>query len=146
MLYTKAQVSRPKLKAKSKSKAPSLKAMPWINAKAVFSVSLTVFTLEGIYIQSKSPFQNPKSPIYNAINLSLPFTTLCFYLKPRSPIYNLISNSVFNNIPLSNSSFKKHLGLTLDIKLNYSEYIKSITKKVSKTMGLSRKFQQILPR
>ena len=45
----------------------------------------------------------------------------------------------FNNIPLNNSLFQKHLGLTLDIKLNFSEHIKSITKKISK-------FQQILPR
>ena len=52
----------------------------------------------------------------------------------------------FNNIPLNNSLFQKHLGLTLDIKLNFSEHIKSITKKISKTMGLLRKFQQILPR
>ena len=53
---------------------------------------------------------------------------------------------LLNNIPSSNSLFQKHLGLTLDIKLNFSEYIKSITKKISKTMGLLRKFQQILPR
>ena len=53
---------------------------------------------------------------------------------------------LFNNIPLNNSLFQKHLGLTLDIKLNFSENIKSITKKISKTMGLLRKFQQILPR
>ena len=52
----------------------------------------------------------------------------------------------FNNIPLNNSLFQKHLGLSLDIKLNFSEHIKSITKKNSKTMGLLRKFQQILPR
>ena len=32
------------------------------------------------------------------------------------------------------------------MKLNFSEHIKSITKKVSKTIGLLRKFQQILPR
>ena len=43
-------------------------------------------------------------------------------------------------------SFIKPLGLTLDIKLNFSEHIKSITKKISKIMGLLRKFQQILPR
>ena len=36
---------------------------------------------------------------------------------------------------------QKHLGLTLDIKLNFSEHIKSITKKNSKTMDLLRKFQ-----
>ena len=53
---------------------------------------------------------------------------------------------LFNNIPLNNSLFQKHLGLTLDIQLNFSEHIKSITKKISKTMGLLRKFQQILPR
>ena len=53
---------------------------------------------------------------------------------------------LFNNIPLNNSLFQKNLGLTLDIKLNFSEHIKSITKKISKTMGLLRKFQQILRR
>ena len=42
--------------------------------------------------------------------------------------------------------FQEHLDLTLDIKLNFSEYIKSITKKIVKGMGLLRKFQQILPR
>ena len=53
---------------------------------------------------------------------------------------------LFNNIPLSNSLFQKHLGLTLDIKLNFWEHIKTITKKISKILGLLRKFQQILPR
>ena len=53
---------------------------------------------------------------------------------------------LFNNIPLNNSLFQKHLGLTLDIKLNFSEHINSIIKKISRTMGLLRKFQQILPR
>ena len=53
---------------------------------------------------------------------------------------------LFNNTPLNNSLFQKHLGLTLDIKLNFSEHTKSITKKISKTMGLSCKFQQIFSR
>ena len=52
---------------------------------------------------------------------------------------------LFINIPLSNRLFQKHLRLTLNIKLSFSEYIKSITKKISKTMVLLRKFQQILP-
>ena len=52
---------------------------------------------------------------------------------------------LFNNIPLNNSLFQKHLGLTLDIKLNFGEDIKIISKNVNKTMGLLRKFQQILP-
>ena len=37
---------------------------------------------------------------------------------------------LFSNIPLSNSLFQKHLGLTLDIQLNFSEHVKSITKKL----------------
>ena len=54
---------------------------------------------------------------------------------------------LFNNIPLSCSLFQKHLVLTLDIKVNFSKLIKSITKKKnSKTMGLLRKFQQTLPK
>ena len=53
---------------------------------------------------------------------------------------------LFNNIPLRKSLFQKHLGLTLDTKLNLSEAIKSITKKISKTMDLLREFHQILPR
>ena len=39
---------------------------------------------------------------------------------------------LFNNIPLSNSLFQKQLGSTLDIKLNFSEHIKNITKKLVK--------------
>ena len=46
---------------------------------------------------------------------------------------------LFNNIPLSNSLFQKHLGLTLDTKLNFSEHIKSITKTIGKAVGLLRK-------
>ena len=37
---------------------------------------------------------------------------------------------LFNNIPLINSLFQKHLGLTLDVKLNFLEHIRSITKKI----------------
>ena len=51
---------------------------------------------------------------------------------------------LFNNILLSNSLFQKHLGLLLDIKLNVSEHMESITKKVSKTMDLLLEFHQIL--
>ena len=48
---------------------------------------------------------------------------------------------LFNNIPLTNTLFQKHLSLTLDIKLNFWEHIRSITKKISRTMGLLRKFR-----
>ena len=52
----------------------------------------------------------------------------------------------FNDIPLKNSISHKHLGLTLDVKLNFVEQIKNITQNISKTMGLLRRFQPILPR
>ena len=53
---------------------------------------------------------------------------------------------LFNNIPLSNSLFQEHLSLALNIKLNFSEHIKGITKKIRKTMSFLRKSQQILAR
>ena len=68
---------------------------------------------------------------------------IIFYRKISKLLHPTL---LFNNIPLSNSLFQKQLGLTLDIKLNISEHIKSITQKISKTVGLLRKFQQILPR
>ena len=57
----------------------------------------------------------------------------------------LLLTFLFNNIPLINSLFLKHLSLTIEIKSNFSEHIKGITKKISKTMIFLRKFQQILP-
>ena len=51
-----------------------------------------------------------------------------------------------NSIPLKNTIFKEHLGLTLDVKLNFVELIKNITQKISKIMGLLGRFQSILPR
>ena len=53
---------------------------------------------------------------------------------------------LFNDIPLKNSISQKRFGLTLDVKLNFVEHIKNITQKTSKTMGLLRRFQPILPR
>ena len=52
----------------------------------------------------------------------------------------------FNDIPIKNSISQKHLALTLDVKLNFVEHIKNITQKISKTIGLLRKFQPVLPR
>ena len=52
----------------------------------------------------------------------------------------------FDNIPLKNSISQKHLGLTLDVKLNFVEHKKSITQKIGKTMGLLSRFQSVLPR
>ena len=51
----------------------------------------------------------------------------------------------FNDILLKNSISQKHLGLTLDVKLNFVDHIKNTTQKISKTMALLRRFQPILP-
>ena len=65
----------------------------------------------------------------------------------RSKIKKLLHlPPLFNNILLSNSLFQKRLGLILDIKLNVSEHMESITKKVSKTMDLLLESHQILQR
>ena len=68
---------------------------------------------------------------------------LIFSIKIKKLLHPTL---LFNNIPLSNSVYQKPLGLTLEIKLNFWEHIKIITKKKGKTMGLLRKFQQVLPR
>ena len=52
---------------------------------------------------------------------------------------------LFNGIPSKNSISQKHLGLTLDVKLNV-EHIENITQNISKTMGLLRRFQSIVAR
>ena len=66
-----------------------------------------------------------------------------FSRKTKKLLHHCLS---FNDNPLMNNISKKHLGLTLDVKLNFVEHIKNITQKISKTMGLLRRFQPILPR
>ena len=83
-----------------------------------------------------------KTQIFNP-DLSKQAQEIIFSTKNEKLLHPTL---LFNNIPLSNSLFQKHLGLTLDIKLILSEHVKSITKKIGKTMDLLRKFQQLLPR
>ena len=52
----------------------------------------------------------------------------------------------FNNIPVNSTSVHKHLGMLLDDKLSYEHHLKFVLNKITKTIGLLRKFQQILPR
>ena len=49
-----------------------------------------------------------------------------------------------NNI--SQASLEKHLGLTLDNKLTFDQHLTIVSNKISKTIGLLRKLQNILPR
>ena len=52
----------------------------------------------------------------------------------------------FNNIPVNSTLVHKHLGMLLDDKLSYKHHPKFVFSKIRKTIGLLRKFQQILPR
>ena len=52
----------------------------------------------------------------------------------------------FNNNNVSQASSQKHLGLTLDNRLTFDEHLTNVSNKISKTIGLLRKLQNILPR
>ena len=66
-----------------------------------------------------------------------------FSRKLNKPVH---PNLTFNNSQVSQTESQKHLGLILDNKLNFNEHLKGVLDKISKTMGLIRKFQPILPR
>ena len=51
----------------------------------------------------------------------------------------------FNNNNVSQTSSQKHLGLTLDNRLTFDEHLINVSNKISKTIGLLRKLQNILP-
>ena len=53
---------------------------------------------------------------------------------------------MFNYSTVNVATIHKHLGMMFDWKLSFDEHLKSVLKKVSKTVGLLRKFQDILPR
>ena len=52
----------------------------------------------------------------------------------------------FNNNIVNLTTKHKHFGMIFDSKLSFDEHLKSALKKKSKTVGLLRKFQDILPR
>ena len=53
---------------------------------------------------------------------------------------------MFNNNIVNLTTIHKHLGMIFDSKLNVDQHLKSVLKKISKPVGLLRKFQGILPR
>ena len=52
----------------------------------------------------------------------------------------------FNNIAVTQLITQKHLGMLLDVKLDFQEHLKNIYNKVNKTIGLLRKLLNTLPR
>ena len=51
----------------------------------------------------------------------------------------------FNNNNVSQASLQKHLGLTLDNRLTFDENLTNVSNEISKTIGVLRKLQNILP-
>ena len=80
--------------------------------------------------------------IFNS-DLTKQVQEVIFFRKTKQLLHPCLS---FNDITLKNSISQKNLGLTLDVKLNFVEHTKKVTQKISKTMGLLRRFQPILPR
>ena len=53
---------------------------------------------------------------------------------------------VFNNSNVSQCKSQKHLGIKLDSKLTFEEHYKTVLSKTNRTIGLLRKFQNLVPR
>ena len=51
---------------------------------------------------------------------------------------------LFNNLPVKRVQSHRHLGLTLDSKLNFNEHISSILSIVNKLTAVLRKLQTVL--
>ena len=51
-----------------------------------------------------------------------------------------------NDSAVTRSITQKHLGMLLDVKLNFHGHLKNIYSKVNKAMGLLRKLHNTLPR
>ena len=52
----------------------------------------------------------------------------------------------FNDIAVTQSTTQKHLGILLDVQLDFQGHLKNIYSKVNKTTGLLRKLRNTLPR
>ena len=52
----------------------------------------------------------------------------------------------FNNIPVAQTNFQKHLGMQFDKKLNFKECLNKVESKVNEAIGIIRKLQNVLPR
>ena len=53
---------------------------------------------------------------------------------------------MFNIVNVTQSLYQKHLGIILDSKLTFENYLKMVTTKINKTIGILRKLQNLLTR
>ena len=74
---------------------------------------------------------------------SKPAQTVLFSRKKQVQIHPTIS---LNNIQVGKVPYQKHLGLTLDEKLNFKQHIVSTISKVNKSIPIIKKLRHCLPR
>ena len=55
-------------------------------------------------------------------------------------------SSIFNNIPVSQVGTLNLVGISLDIKLNFDEYLRNIQSKVNRIIGIISNLENVLPR
>ena len=53
---------------------------------------------------------------------------------------------LFSNNNVSQVNSQTHLGAILDVKLTFEEHLKNVFNKINKTIGLLKKFSNLLPR
>ena len=53
---------------------------------------------------------------------------------------------MFNIVNVTQSLYQKHLGIILDSELTFENYLKMVTTKINKTIGILRKLQKLLTR
>ena len=60
--------------------------------------------------------------------------------------HDIFAPLIFNKSKVFQSMTRKHLGLILDNRLSFEEYLTAMRAKVSRTIALLRKLQHVLPR
>ena len=66
-----------------------------------------------------------------------------FSRKIKKPLQTPLN---FNNTNVKQTAFQKNLGLILDSQLSFEEHLKTVFYKVNKTIRLTRKLRNSLPR
>ena len=67
-----------------------------------------------------------------------------FYPDPIKTSKRNHPSLMFNNKTLNLTTAYKHLDMTLDSKLSFDKHLKLLLSKISKTIGLLKKFQETL--
>ena len=86
---------------------------------------------------------------FNDLNLN--FMEEVFYCSPnlthgKKIFMFILEMQNFNNIAVTQSTTRKHLGMILNVKLDFQGHLKNVYGKVNKTIGLLQKLNNTLPR